>query len=367
MESQLFQPATLGLLTLSNRFVRSATWEGMADTEGLPTERLLALYRELAEGNIGLIITGYTAVHPMALQFPGTLRLDSDSQVRPMKQLTAAVHEAGSRVVCQLFHGGGQTGERNLGQPGWAPSGIAFPSYDGIPHEMTLQQIRETILAFGQAALRARQAGFDGVQLHAAHGYLIHQFLSPLTNRRSDGYGGTLEDRMRFLLEIVTTVRKTAGEDFPLLVKLNGDDHLEGGFSSKDLLVVAAALEEAGVTALEISAGSPASGTNSPIRTDVQPGENEGFNADLAAEVRRWGNLPVITVGGLRSPETVDRLWQQGIADFFALSRPLIRQPDLIRNWRQGDSSPSRCISCNACFRPGLKEGGIYCPLERTN
>ena len=364
MTTTAFSPLSLGSLTLKNRFVRSATWDGMADAQGRPTPPQLALYRQLAAAELGLIITGYIAVHPLGLQFPGTLRLDSDALVSALAPLPATVHAAGGKLVAQLFHGGGQTGPKALGRPGLAPAAISFPSFDGVPEAMTEAQIGETLAAFGQAARRARAAGFDGVQLHAAHGYLIHQFLSPLTNPRRDGWGGSPAGRRRFLLEACAAVRREAGADFPLLVKLNGCDNLDGGMTLADATEVARALEQAGVCALEISAGSPASGKESPVRAGIRAGENEGFNADLARAIRQAVTIPVITVGGLRSRATIDRLLAEGGTDAVALSRPLIRQPELILSWHAGATDAASCISCNGCFRPGLKAGGIRCILD---
>jgi 2,4-dienoyl-CoA reductase-like NADH-dependent reductase (Old Yellow Enzyme family) len=198
------------------------------------------------------------------------------------------------------------------------------------------------------------------VQLHGAHGYLINQFLSPLTNRRGDEYGGSVENRCRFLLEVCRAVRAAVGKDYPVMIKLSGCDFLDGGLSAEDALDVARALDREGIDAIEVSGGTGASGSRTPVRTGIETIEQEGYNLPLAKGIKAVAGCPVLVVGGFRSVEVAEQAVAAGL-DGIALSRPLIWEPDLASRWQGGDTSKARCISCNGCFRPGLKGKGIRC------
>jgi 2,4-dienoyl-CoA reductase-like NADH-dependent reductase (Old Yellow Enzyme family) len=325
MGKSLYDKINIGTLELPNRFVRSATWEGMCDEYGRPTARLAELYRDLAEGGVGLIITGYTVVHPRGRQMTGAIGACTDSQIPTLGKLAGAVHGAGGRLMAQA----------------------------------------EVVVSFGQSARRAREAGFDGVQLHGAHGYLINQFLSPLTNVRTDRYGGSSTNRFRFLEEVYRSVREQVGPDFPVTIKLTGSDNLEGGLEIDDAILYAKMLEDLGIDAIEVSAGTSGSGEGVPVRKAINSEEKEGYNATLARRISEKVNVPIMLVGGLRSFSVLKTLLDNNVADLFSLSRPLIREPDLVNIWRQDPGHRSTCTSCNLCFRPGMREGGIYCVPER--
>ena len=363
--SIVFEKTRIKGLVLRNRLVRSATWEGMCGTDGRPTEKLTELYRGLAEGGVGLLITGYTFVSPEGRQMPGKMGVHTDDFGKEMRVLTGTVHGAGGAVAMQLVHAGGQTTTAAAGRTPLAPSAVKAAQYPEEPAEMTLEEIVRTIEAFGRGAARARDWGFDAVQIHGAHGYLVSQFLSPLTNRRKDGYGGTPEKRMRFLLELYEAVRGAVGEDFPVLLKLNGSDFLEGGLEIGEAAAVAERLSGMGLDALEVSGGTPASGERSPARTKIDAPEKEAYHRDLAAAIKARVRCPVMVVGGFRSFDRVEGVLAGGAADYVSMARPLIREPDLPRRWLEGDRSPARCISCNGCFKPGIKEGGIHCVVEK--
>ena len=365
MDRTLFDTVRIGTMELSNRFVRSATWEGMCDEHGRPTPRLAQLYRELAEGGVGLIITGYTVVHPRGRQMTGAIGACSDNQVPVLRILTDAGRGAGGKLMAQLFHAGAQTSVRTIGEPPVGPSEVQSPFYSGVPKAMSVEEIEEVVDSFGHSARRAREAGFDGVQLHGAHGYLINQFLSPLTNVRNDMYGGSSTKRFRFLEEVYRSVREQVGPDYPVTIKLSGSDNLEGGLQIEDALFYAKELEELGIDAVEVSAGTSGSGEGVPVRKGITGPEKEGYNASHARTIRREMKVPVILVGGLRSYPVITRMLHDGTADLFSLSRPLIREPDLVNIWRRDPGHRSTCISCNLCFRPGMREGGIYCVPER--
>jgi len=234
-----------------------------------------------------------------------------------------------------------------------------------MPAELTKEEIRDIIIAFGDGAYRAKVWGFDAVQLHGAHGYLISQFLSPLTNRRTDEYGGSIENRSRFLLETYKNVRESVGSDYPVLIKLNAEDNINGGLGINDAIYVARRLNDAGIDAIEVSAGTPASGKKGPIRIQINKPEKEAYNLELARRIKSAVNCPVMVVGGFRSYEVIEKALNEDNIDYIALGRPLIREAALANRWQKGDRRPATCLSCNRCFKPGLKEGGTYCVTER--
>ena len=362
---KLFDKTTLNGMALSNRSVRSATWEGMCEADGRPTPKLAEYYRDLAAGGVGLIITGYTFVRPDGKQLPGKMGIHTDDFAADMRSLVQAVHREGGKVCMQLVHAGGQTTTKTAGRQPLAPSAVKVDQFPEEPSAMSKEDIAEIVAAFGNGAGRAKEYGFDAVQLHAAHGYLINQFLSPLTNRRTDTYGGSVENRCRFLLEVYRRVRSVVGPDFPVLAKLNGSDNLEGGLESSDAAYAASMLDKEGIDAIEVSGGTSASGERGPVRTKVDAPEKEAYNLALAEEIGKAVRCPVIAVGGFRSLDVISgALGKEGV-DYIAMSRPFIREPHLIKRWQQGDRSPARCISCNGCFTPGIKEGGIYCVVEK--
>jgi len=351
-------------LSLKNRFVRSATWEGMCEPDGRPTGRLAECYRSLAAGGVGLLITGYAFVRPEGKQLPGQMGIYTDQFGTEMKKLVAAAHEHGCKICMQIVHAGGQTNTKTAGRQPLAPSAIDTPQFPEKPAEMTPQDIATIVAAFGAGVRRAKEYGFDAVQLHGAHGYLINQFLSPLTNRRTDDYGGSIENRCRFLLEVYAGVRQAVGPDFPVMIKMNGSDFLAGGLEIGDAIYAAQTLDRRGIAAIEVSGGTPASGDETPVRKNISP-EAEGYNLELARRIKEAVSCPIISVGGFRSLPIAETAVATGATDFVALARPLIREPHLIRRWQSGDRTDARCISCNSCFGPGLKEGGIYCVVEK--
>jgi len=362
---KLFEKTTINGLTLGNRFVRSATWEGMCDPDGRPTPKLTSCYCDLAAGNVGLIITGYTFVRPDGKQLPGKMGIHTDDLAADLRNLTQAVHSKGGKICVQLVHAGGQTTAKTAGRRPLAPSSVRVEQFPEEPEAMTKQEIEEIVSAFGDGARRAKEYGFDAVQLHAAHGYLINQFLSPLTNQRTDEYGGPVENRCRFLLEVYRRVRFAVGPDFPVFAKLNGSDNLEGGLDINDAVYAARLLDNEKIDAIEVSGGTSASGEKGAVRMKIDRPDREAYNLALAGEIKKAVRCPIMVVGGFRSLEVIQKaLIEQGI-DYISMARPFIREPQLIKRWQEGDRSPARCISCNGCFEPGIKEGGIYCVVEK--
>ncbi|HUH65149.1 MAG TPA: NADH:flavin oxidoreductase [Syntrophales bacterium] len=361
----IFEETAIKGMTLSNRLIRSATWEGMCDENGRPGDKLINLYRSLTRGGIGLIITSYAYIRPEGKGLPGQMGIYTDAFAEPFQQMARSVHDAGGRIAVQIVHCGGQTDTKTAGRKPLAPSAVNAAQYPEMPEELTKDEIGNIVTAFGNAAGRAKTWGFDAVQLHAAHGFLINQFLSPLTNRRSDEFGGAVENRTRFLLEVYRKVRETVGPDYPLLIKINASDFIEGGLMIEDAIYASRKIAEAGIDAIEVSAGTPASGSKGPARPKITKPEREAYNLDMARRIKAAVNCPVIVVGGFRSYEVVEKAIRDDGMDYVALARPLIWEPSLANRWLQGDRRPAKCISCNSCFGGGIEEGGIYCATER--
>jgi 2,4-dienoyl-CoA reductase-like NADH-dependent reductase (Old Yellow Enzyme family) len=364
---RLFEETSIKGMKMRNRIARSATWEGMCEPDGRPTQQLIHCYEDLARGKVGLIISGYTFVRPDGKGLPGKMGIHTDSFEKDFKKMTRGVHAAGGTIAIQLVHAGGQTVAKNAGRQPLAPSSVKVDQFPEIPAELSIDNIRDIVAAFGAAARRAKDWGFDAVQLHGAHGFLINQFLSPLTNRRTDDYGGSIENRSRFLLEVYQEVRETVGDNYPVMIKLNAADNLSGGLEIDDAIHAARELARAGIDAIEVSSGTPASGSKTAAREKINTPEKEAYNLGPALGIKKQVNCPVMVVGGFRSCEVIEKTLRDNDIICISMSRPFIREPGLVNRWLQGDRRPAMCISCNGCFKPGLEEGGIYCVVEKKD
>jgi len=357
----MFEKTRIGSLSLSNRFVYSATWDGSADVKGFCTQRNNDMLVERVRGGVGLVITGMAYVKPEGSAAPWQLAVHGDEYVDGLAKMADAIHEAQGKVVLQLAHSGCYAPSALTGREALGPSANDTDKFP-ICREMTLQEIVQVVEAFGNAAGRAKKAGFDGVQLHAAHGYLLSQFLSPFFNKRTDTYGGSVENRARILLESVQAIRNEVGEEFPIFVKINSEDFVEGGLTVDEMLQVCSMLEEAGVGAIELSGGTIyASGAYSSCRGGQ---DQDVYYKEAAARFKESIGVPLMLVGGIRSLEESEQLLHAGLADYISICRPLIREPDLVNRWKSGDTKPATCISCNGCFGPGLKGAGVHCAFE---
>lgn len=359
-DSILFRNIRLGSLTLPNRFARSATHDFMAGEDGTVGERQVELYRGLARGGAGLIITGHAFVRPEGKASPRQIGVHDDRMIEGLRRISEAVRAFPSRVVLQVAHAGRQTKERICGGRPVAPSAVYDPASKVLPRELTSDEVRGLVGDFVAAADRARAAGFDGVQIHAAHGYLLSSFLSPHTNRRTDEWGGGPENRARVVVEIVRGIRRGLGRDFPVLVKINAEDFLEDGFHVEDCVAVCRTLEAEGLDGVEVSGGMAEAGRGS-IWEGLRPEPDEGYFVDAAARVKAALDIPVLGLGGWRTFRAMERALEAGRADLISLSRPLVRDPDLIRKFRTGELLRSDCASCNKCLNPrGLRCGHPY-------
>ena len=363
----LFEKTVIKSLEISNRAIRSATWEGAADRLGSVTDRVVAIYDDLAAGDIGLIVTGFQYVMANGVAISSQVGNYSEAQLPGLTRLAAAVHSHGAKIMAQLVHAGGKADPALFPEEGdiCAPSSVADPWTGKTSREMTRGEITTLVEAYAGAASRAQRAGFDGIQLHGAHGYGINQFLSGASNRRADCYGGEIGNRYRFLGEVLEAVKGAVGRDYPIFMKLSGNDYCEGGLSPEESVQVGQRLVEDGADCIEVSAGSKASAKGMvPSRTSIHREEDEAYLSGLSGYFRGMVRIPVMTVGGIRSPRVIERILSQGLADYVAMSRPFISEPDLIKRWKSGDLRKSACVSCNGCYETGLQGLGISCRMK---
>jgi len=343
--SDLFEETNINGMTLSNRFVRSATWDGLATDEGACTPEMIDLMTKLATGGVGLIVTGHAFVREKAKHQPWQLGIHKDELIPGLETMTGAVHKKGVKIALQLGYGGGYLSKSRI-------------------REMTRSDMEGVAKAFGMAATRAKVSGFDGVQILAAHGFFLSQFLCPRYNDRTDAYGGNIENRARALMEVLQSIRWAVGPDYPVLVKLNTQDFVENGLTLEDSVRVGVMLEEEGIDAIELSGGL----LNNPnlMREKIRTEGEEAYFRDQARAFREKVHVPLILVGGIRSYNVAKQLLDEDVADYLSMCRPFIREPDLVNQWKKGDLQKAACISCNNCIEQAKKGEGIICvPLEQ--
>jgi len=374
-----FSPMKIRDMEVKNRFVRSATYECMAKETGEVTDELVNLYRHLAAGEVGLIITGYTFIHPLGRAFKYHAGIHNDEMIPGLKRMVDAVHREEGKIVFQISHAGRQTTKATIGQAPIGPSSTGRDPVNFVkPRQMSEEDIHLAITSFGHAARRAHEAGADGVQLHGAHGYLINQFLSPFFNHREDAWGGSDENRFRFLKETVREVKKAIGDGMIILVKLNTNDFTpQEGITPPLAVKYASWLAELGIDGLEISCGSGLYSFMNMSRGEVPVDEfvsglpwwkkplarltlnklvgkydlEEGYNLEAAKLIKPvLGEVPLIPVGGLRNLRHMEEVLERKWADCISMSRPFIREPDLVRRFREGKAEFASCVSCNRCL-----------------
>jgi len=362
----LFTSGKIGTHELPNRLIRSATAERMADEQGRPRPKLYTMYEVLSRGGVGLIITGHMYVHPSGKAHPEMTGIYKDDLIPDLVRLVEIVHGNGGKVVAQINHGGRQSYKGVTPQP-IAPSAVeeALPKDTNPARAMTAEEIEMLSDAFAQAARRVKEAGFDGVQLHSAHGYLISQFNSPYLNRRDDEWGGSLENRTRFLREVTRAVRDQVGEEYPVLVKFGMMDGVEGGLTLDEGARIVGMMAEMGLDGVELSGGM-----GGKLLTNVKKGikreRDEGYFVPFAHAARKVTDLPIALVGGFRSKSVMERTLKEGIADFISICRPLINDPDLPNKFREGTLDKSGCISSNNCWAEREGDGiSCKCPIEK--
>jgi 2,4-dienoyl-CoA reductase-like NADH-dependent reductase (Old Yellow Enzyme family) len=372
--SILFEPLSIGCITVKNRFVRSAAIECAATDDGRITEEYLAIYKRLAKGDIGLILPGNYFVQQNGRAHPRIPVLDNDDIIKDLMKLTAIIHAGNGKIFAQLNHGGRLCDPHIIHEQPVAPSRVRV-RIDGItPRELSEKEIEDIINSFGDAALRAKKAEFDGVQIHAAHGFLINQFLSAHTNRRKDKWGGNIENRMKFLIQVYLNVRSKVGDDFPIAMKINSVDYMKNGFNLEECIYVCKNMEKLGLGAIEVSGGTKEAGISTakggiPLdlalkyRTLKQTLASliymrqikkaskfeDGFFLDNAAAIKKQVSIPVIAVGGMRKFNLMEDAVKSHKTDMISMARPFIRQPNLITLYKEDKVDRSSCLNCNRC------------------
>lgn len=377
--SVAFSPMKIGNMEVKNRFVRSATYECMAKETGEVTDELVNLYRNLARGEVGLIITGYTFIHPLGRAFTYQAGIHRDEMIPGLKRMVDAVHHDGGKIIFQINHAGRQTTKALIGHTPMGPSSTGRDPINFVkPRQMSEEDIGVAITSFGHAARRAREAGADGIQLHGAHGYLINQFLSPFFNSRQDAWGGTDEHRFRFLKKTVREVKHAIGDGMIILVKLNTNDFTpREGITPPLAVKYAGWLAELGIDGLEVSCGTILYSFMNMSRGEVPVDElvsglpwwkkplarlalnklagkydlEEGYNLEAAKLIKPvLGEVPLILVGGLRNLGHMEEVLKRKWADCISMSRPFIREPYLVRRLREGKAEAASCVSSNRCI-----------------
>lgn len=355
---QFLSPGRIGTLELKNRSIFPPMGTAFASNDGFITDRTINYHKRRVEGGCAMNIVEIASVHITSYN-PHTPGIWDDKFIPGLTKLASSIKDAGGIACIQLWHGGRQTSGKPYGGKPWAPSAIPCPLIQEEPHEMSIDEIKEVVSAYGDAALRAKQAGFDAVELHGAHGYLIDGFLNAYSNTRTDEYGGNIENRMRFALEIIADIKEKCGEDYPLLFRMVAKENVDNGVTIEDAIVHAKRFEEAGVHALDISQGcyTVMNWTVPPYFYDYKT------NAKNAATIKEHVNIPVIVAGRITTPEMAEEVLRDGQADFISLGRIQIADPDFVKKAIENRSDEIvHCISCNSgCVEHMFAGGGASC------
>ncbi len=346
-------------MKVKNRFLRSATYYALADDGGFVGEASVNLIKGLAENDVGLVVTGFAHVRMDGQSILDQNGIHTDDHIPGYRKMTDAVHDVDGLVAMQINHGGANAYAASYRGDDY----MAVSVYEGMTtyrkpaREMEEEDIVSIIDAYGQAARRVQEAGFDGVQIHGAHGYLVSQFLSPVTNRRDDQWGGSLDNRMRFIVDVTRAIKKEVDEDFPVMIKLGVRDSVAdgNGLTIEEGAKVARTLEQEGLCLVEISHGIS---TERRLILGITKPEQEACFRDDARVVRAATEGPICLVAGFRSLPVIEETLASGVTDMIGISRPLIREPDLIKRWKNGNTAKAKCISCGGCF--GKQERGHH-------
>jgi len=383
---QLFEKNTLAGIELKNRLIRSATHEGMSDAHGKPLESIVDLYLKLANGGVGMIITGFVGVKKNGRSSSTMKVLDGDDQIETYQKLMTPVRELGTPIILQIAHAGGLASPSLEGNRQVAPSRMHYKMNRSTATELTSSEIEDIIDAFVSCIVRAKKVGFDGVQLHAAHGYLLSEFLSPYLNKRKDKWGASTEKRFSIIREIFSRSRDLVGS-FPIFAKISGHDDQKEGMTPDEAVRIACLFEKASCDAIEVSCGNGnfldtvrAKQIPFDAMFHFTPGlhnvrglkrnitsflikksfklhtERENYNVAAADKIKKSVSIPVIVVGGIRKLESAQWIIESGASDYVSLCRPLIIDPNLPEKWKSGKQLISQCIDCNYCLMGCLNE-----------
>ncbi|MBQ6386324.1 MAG: FAD-dependent oxidoreductase [Lachnospiraceae bacterium] len=362
MFDQLFSPLTIRGKTLKNRLVVPAMLTYYCDTNGNATEKYIRYHEEKAKGGFGLIITEDYSVDEKGISFATVPGLWCDEQIESHKKLAERVHQHGALIFVQLFHSGMQGDEAILGQAPKAPSAIMSPFGDALPVPFTTEEVKDMVRKFGDAAFRAKKAGFDGVELHGAHGYLIDQFLSPFMNKRLDEYGGNLWNRTRFPREIIEDIRRKCGSDFIIDMRISADEFVEGGLNVEDAKAISRILEEAGADMFDVSLANYSSLEFCMASSHM----GHGWFSDYAEAIKDAVNVPVMAVNRINDPFIAEGILRDGRADFIAMGRQSLCDPHFPEKAREGRIEDIRtCLGCNVgCVNVLWTASPIRCVLN---
>jgi 2,4-dienoyl-CoA reductase-like NADH-dependent reductase (Old Yellow Enzyme family) len=353
---ELFEPLIINRMSLNNRFVRSATMDNMG-SNGEVTEAQENLYRDLAKGEIGLIISHGIFPSREGWAGPGQLGAHTDAMIPSLKKLTSVVHQNRGKIVAQLLHGGWFSNPQQIGGTPVGPSATVHPFNSNPIRGLSNEEVHATVENFVQAGRRLIESGFDGVQLHAAHSWLISCFLSPATNLRNDEWGGTPEKRWNFVRRIYEGIRKVGGKDFPILAKIGLKDYHPQGKSLTEGINCCRMLESMGMDAIEVSEGVEADRGH-----HIRPDAVSPYYLDECQQARKALKLPLILVGGMRKLADMEHVVKGGIADAVSMCRPFIMDPYIVKKFREGTANSSGCTSCNGCS--GMGRRVLQCKLH---
>ena len=360
----LFSPITIRKTEIPNRAVLPPMGTGLCDKGGEVNDALLAYVKRQAESGAGLLISEITAVHPTALVTPRQVGAWDDAFIPSLSRLAETMKSFGGKAAMQLHHAGRESMYMIKKQMAMGPSAVPSLVYGQAPREMTKEDIEEIVSSFGRAAARAAEAGFDAVEIHGAHGYLVTQFLSAISNHRTDEYGGSLENRARFAVEVTAAVREAVGPDFPVLFRISAEEYIKNGYTVEDTLKILPLLTRAGADIIHASVGthgSPAGVTSAP------PSFETGFNVWRAQAIKQASGVPVIAVGRFNDPGPASEVIAKGDADFVAFGRQQLCDPDFLRKARENRSEDiRRCIACNqGCIEREMFEGkSVRCAIN---
>ena len=380
---KVFEESKIGTIPVKNRIIRSATHDGMVGPDGAPTDELIRKYVGLAKNEVGCIITGYAGVSTEGMSnYPGMLKIHEDSLIPAYEKLVSAVHEAGAPIVLQIAHCGRQTSSKKIGEQKVAPSNVLHTFYPDPAKVMDDVLIYAMINDFVDAAVRAEKAGFDAVQLHGGHGYILHDFLSEHGNRRKDSFGGNLKNRTKVVELIIRGIKEKTS--LPVWIKISAEDNRKNGMRIDSTIEILKRLEAAGLDAVEVSCGTVADGMNTmrsklmpmapvfkyrepvasfpeplkkvflPVANLVnplfkQPTPLENFNVPNAEKIKSALNIPVIVVGGIHKLSDMEDIISSGKADYVSMCRPFICEPNLVKKLHDGTQTEAKCIMCNYC------------------
>lgn len=362
-KSPLFTPVRIGNLELKNRFVRAATSMYMSDENGIPQQELFDVHADLARNGVGLITTGLTYVMKEDQYGKNGTGLYDDSLIPHYRKLTENAHRHGAKIAVQLVLAGAHSDYRVDERDIMGPSAVTHPVYGTTPREMTREDIKRAIKAMADAVVRARKAGFDGVELHYAHNYLVSQFIVPYFNKRTDEYGGSIENRARFAFEMLEAIREAVGPDYPVWAKVHGNDYMkEQGMTRDEAVYVAKGLKERGITALNISGGNLVTGPY-PSQTDIENEADQSYFREDAEYISRHVDIPLILTGGNRDMDVMEKVLASSrniVA--FGMARTLLAEPDLISKWARDRDVVPMCEACNGCMEVYGK-GPSHCVL----